>query len=209
MEQGSYTLMAWYLIHNDRKEALGIGPEMNSFIDNHKESLRMTFTNLQPRVHRFSDLAARVIDTDLTELWMKGIKAVLSLLILTILIALTGGVIKTFMDIGLMFNAPVEVGLRQIIVDTLILLAVVEVFKTTVTYFSEGRVKVTFIVDTILVVMLTEIISLWFKEADQVKMLLLGAILLTLGAVRVVAVRCSPAYGDATVKGTVCGREEF
>jgi uncharacterized membrane protein (DUF373 family) len=169
----------------------------------------MTFTNLQPRVHRFSDLAARVIDTDLTELWMKGIKAVLSLLILTILIALTGGVIKTFMDIGLMFNAPVEVGLRQIIVDTLILLAVVEVFKTTVTYFSEGRVKVTFIVDTILVVMLTEIISLWFKEADQVKLLLLGAILLTLGAVRVVAVRCSPAYGDAAVKGTVCGREEF
>ena len=53
----------------------------------------------------------------------------------------------------------------------MILLAVVEVFKTTVTYFSEGRVKVTFIVDTILVVMLTEIISLWFKEADQGKLL--------------------------------------
>lgn len=169
----------------------------------------MTFTNLQPRVHRFSDLVGRVIETDLTELWMKGIKGVLSLLILTILIALTGGVIKTFMDIALMFNAPVEVGLRQIIVDTLILLAVVEVFKTTVTYFSEGRVKVTFIVDTILVVMLTEIISLWFKEADQVKLLLLGAILLTLGAVRVVAVRCSPAYGDGPAKGSVCGREEF
>lgn len=169
----------------------------------------MTFTNLQPRVHRFSDLVGRVIETDLTELWMKGIKGVLSLLILTILIALTGGVIKTFMDIALMFNAPVEVGLRQIIVDTLILLAVVEVLKTTVTYFSEGRVKVTFIVDTILVVMLTEIISLWFKEADQVKLLLLGAILLTLGAVRVVAVRCSPAYGDGPAKGSVCGREEF
>ncbi len=169
----------------------------------------MTFANLQPRMHRFSDLATRVIDTDLTELWMKGIKAVLSLLILTILIALTGGVIKTFLDIGLMFNAPVEVGLRQIIVDTLILLAVVEVFKTTVTYFSEGRVKVTFIVDTILVVMLTEIISLWFKEADQTKLLLLGAILLTLGAVRIVAVRCSPAYGDLCAKGPVGGREEF
>ncbi len=78
----------------------------------------------------------------------------------------------------------------------MILLAVVEVFKTTLTYFSEGRVKVTFIVDTILVVMLTEIISLWFKEADQGKLLLLGAILLTLGAVRVVAVRCSPAFGE-------------
>jgi len=169
----------------------------------------MTFTNLQPRDHRLSDLVGRVIDTDLTELWMKGIKGVLSLLILTILIALTGGVIKTFLDIRLLFGAAVEVGLRQIIVDTLILLAVVEVFKTTVTYFSEGRVKVTFIVDTILVVMLTEIISLWFKEADQGKLLLLGAILLTLGAVRIVAVRCSPAYGESTGKGALSGREEF
>ncbi|MCC2642955.1 MAG: conserved rane protein of unknown function [Nitrospira sp.] len=169
----------------------------------------MMSMNFEPRVHRLSHLAGRVIDMDLTELWMKGIKTVLSLLILTILIALTGGVIKTFLDIRLLFGAAVEVGLRQIIVDTLILLAVVEVFKTTVTYFSEGRVKVTFIVDTILVVMLTEIISLWFKEADQGKLLLLGAILLTLGAVRIVAVRCSPAYGEGSGKGSVFGRDEI
>ncbi|MBS0171128.1 MAG: phosphate-starvation-inducible PsiE family protein [Nitrospira sp.] len=156
----------------------------------------MTFTSFPVRVPRIADFAGRVVETDLTELWIKGIKAVLSLLILTILIALTGGVIKTFLDIRLLLHAPVEVGLRQIIVDTLILLAVVEVFKTTLTYFSEGRVKVTFIVDTILVVMLTEIISLWFKEADHAKLLSLGAIVLALGAVRVVAVRCSPAQGD-------------
>ncbi len=102
-----------------------------------------------------------------------------------------------------------EIGLRQIIVDTLILLAVVEVFKTTLTYFSEGRVKVTFIVDTILVVMLTEIISLWFKDADHMKLLSLGAILLALDAIRVVAVRCSPAQGDGTGRGSFCGREEI
>lgn len=160
----------------------------------------MTFTGFPVRMPRVADFAGRAMERDLTDLWMKGIKGVLSLLILTILIALTGGVIKTFLDIALLLHAPVEVGLRQIIVDTLILLAVVEVFKTTVTYFSEGRVKVTFIVDTILVVMLTEIISLWFKEADQAKLLSLGAIVLALGAVRVVAVRCSPAQGDGSGK---------
>ena len=96
---------------------------------------------------------------DLAAWWIKGIKLVLSLLILTILLALTGGVIKTLLDLTLLLHNPVEVALRQIIIDTLILLAVVEVFKTTLTYFSEGRVKVTFIVDTILVVMLTEVIS--------------------------------------------------
>jgi len=143
------------------------------------------------------------LNLDMTDVWIKGIRAVLSLLILTILVALTGGVIKTFLDIRLLFSVPVEVGLRQVIVDTLILLAVVEVFKTTLTYFSEGRVKVTFIVDTIIVVMLTEIISVWFKDADHQKLLVLGALLLTLGLLRVVAVRCSPTQGDSPGRSSV------
>jgi uncharacterized membrane protein (DUF373 family) len=94
----------------------------------------------------------------------------------------------------------VEVALRQVLIDTLILLAVVEVFKTTLTYFSEGRVKVTFIVDTILVVMLTEVISEWFKGEDLTHMAALGVILLILGAMRIVAVRCSPRPGDSVLE---------
>src|SRR5918995_421614 len=122
-------------------------------------------------------LIIRAAGMDLTAWWIKGIKLVLSLLILTILLALTGGVIKTLLDLTLLLYHPVEVALRQIIIDTLILLAVVEVFKTTLTYFSEGRVKVTFIVDTILVVMLTEVISEWFKGVRLYEFAVLGAIL--------------------------------
>lgn len=129
--------------------------------------------------------------------WTLGIKLVQSLLILTILTALTGGVLMTFSDIALIFHRPVEEALRQVLIDTLILLAVVEVFKTTLTYFSEGRVKVTFIVDTMLVVMLTEVISEWFKGEGLLHMAALGIILLVLGVMRIVAVRCSPAQGDA------------
>lgn len=136
------------------------------------------------------------VTSDLTSLWMKGIKTVLSLLILTILAALAGGVAKTFLDLRLLLHSPLEVALRHVIIDTLILLAVVEVFKTTLTYFSEGRVKVTFIVDTILVVMLTEIISHWFKGGDLVQFGVLGAILLVLAGMRVLAVRFSPAQED-------------
>ncbi|MEW6545246.1 MAG: phosphate-starvation-inducible PsiE family protein [Nitrospirota bacterium] len=135
-------------------------------------------------------------ELDLTRVWTKGIKLVLSLLILTILVGLAGGVVKTFLDLRLLFSRPVEVALRQVIIDTLILLAVVEVFKTTLTYFAEGRVKVTFIVDTILVVMLTEVIAQWFKGEHLVELAVLGGILLTLGAVRVLAVRFSPFPGE-------------
>jgi len=135
-------------------------------------------------------------DWDLMAAWMRGIKLVLSFLILTILLALAGGVAKTFLDLGMLLHHPVEVALRHIIVDTLLLLALVEVFKTTVTYFSEGRVKVTFIVDTILVVMLTEVISVWFKGVNLHAFVVLGVILLTLALIRVLAVRFSPAHGD-------------
>lgn len=135
-------------------------------------------------------------EVDLTKLWMRGIKLALSLLIVTILAAITGGIVKTFLDLRLLFQSPVEVALRQVIIDTLIILAVVEVFKTTLTYFSEGRVKVTFIVDTILVVMLTEVIAQWFKGESLTHLAVLGGILLTLGAMRVLAVRFSPVQGD-------------
>lgn len=141
-------------------------------------------------------LISRAAGMDLTAWWIKGIKLVLSLLILTILLALTGGVIKTLLDLTLLLHNPVEVALRQIIIDTLILLAVVEVFKTTLTYFSEGRVKVTFIVDTILVVMLTEVISEWFKGVHVEQFAILGVILLALAAIRVLAVRFSPTHGE-------------
>ncbi len=144
-------------------------------------------------------LIGRAAGVDLTAWWIKGIKFVLSFLILTILLALTGGVLKTLLDLRLLLYNPVEVALRQIIVDTLILLAVVEVFKTTLTYFSEGRVKVTFIVDTILVVMLTEIISEWFKGVHVEQFAILGVILLALAAIRVLAVRFSPTHGEAAV----------
>jgi uncharacterized membrane protein (DUF373 family) len=149
----------------------------------------MRLSSVQPLINR----AAGV---DMTAWWIKGIKFVLSFLILTILLALTGGVIKTLLDLTLLLHNPVEVALRQIIIDTLILLAVVEVFKTTLTYFSEGRVKVTFIVDTILVVMLTEVISEWFKGVHVEQFVVLGVILLALAAIRVLAVRFSPTYGE-------------
>jgi uncharacterized membrane protein (DUF373 family) len=145
-------------------------------------------------------------DLEPMDVWTCCMKGVLGLLIVTLLAALTGGVLKTFQDLLLLVDHPAEVVLRQVIINALTLLAVVEVFKTTLTYFSEGRVKVTFIVDTILVVMLTEVISQWFKGGDWQALAALGGILLTLGIVRVLAVRWSPtpaarsayaAHGDA------------
>jgi uncharacterized membrane protein (DUF373 family) len=134
---------------------------------------------------------------DMMQVWDSAIRFILSLLIITILIGLIGGVTKTFLDLRLLLSANLEVALRHIIVDALTLLAVVEVLKTTLTYCSDGRVRVTFIVDTVLVVMLTEIISRWFSGVEWQQFAMLGGILLTLGLIRVVAVTYSPTPGPA------------
>ena len=139
---------------------------------------------------------SQILAADLTHFWMKGIKIVLSLLIITILLGLTAGVFRIFLNLQTLFSHPIEPTLRHLIVDTLIILAIVEVFKTTLTYFSEGRVKVTFIVDTILVVMLTEIISKWFSAAPVSQWITLGGILMVLGIIRIVAVQWSPTKKD-------------
>ena len=133
---------------------------------------------------------------DMTQFWIQGVKVILSLLILTILTALAGGTLMTFVGLQSLFTEPLEIVMRQVIVNTLLLLAIVEVLKTTLTYFSEGRVKVTFIVDTILVVMLTEVISQWFKEAHMMQWAILGGIIVTLALTRVVAVQWSPTKND-------------
>lgn len=133
---------------------------------------------------------------DMMQVWDAAIRFTLSLLIITILIGLIGGVAKTFLDLRLLLSASLEVALRHIIVDALTLLAVVEVLKTTLTYCSDGRVRVTFIVDTVLVVMLTEIISRWFSGGEWSQFAVLGGVLLTLGLIRVVAVRYSPTPGS-------------
>jgi uncharacterized membrane protein (DUF373 family) len=151
-------------------------------------SMEQTLSNGWP--NRF---IATLTSCDITRVWEAGTRFILSLLTLTILLGLAGGVVKTFLDLRLLLSADLEVALRHIIVDALTLLAVVEVLRTTLTYCSDGRVRVTFIVDTVLVVMLTEIISRWFTGGEWHQFAILGGIVITLGFMRIVAIRYSPA----------------
>ena len=142
---------------------------------------------------------------DITRVWEVGTRFILSLLTLTILLGLAGGVVKTFLDLRLLLSTDVEVALRHVLVDTLTLLAVVEVLKTILAYCSDGRVRVTFIIDTVLVVMLTEVISRWFTGGDWHQFAILGGILLTLGVMRIVAVRYSPTPTTNTQQANQLG----
>ncbi len=127
----------------------------------------------------------------LTRYTLLLLRALIGIILLAFLI----GILKTAIDLLLLFGN-LENALRQILVDALTLLAVVEVLKTINGYLSNGRVRVTFIVDTVLIVMLNEVISLWFKGTTIQNTLPLILILFSLIAIRTIAIRYSPDTED-------------
>jgi uncharacterized membrane protein (DUF373 family) len=59
-------------------------------------------------------------------------------------------------------------------------------------YLVEGRVKVTYIIDTVLVAVLTEVLAFWYREIEATRMVIVIALVLTLMFVRIMAIRFSP-----------------
>lgn len=120
-------------------------------------------------------------------------RIILSLLIVVILITISCAVLKTILELRLIFSKEIHDGLKVVMVNSLTILALLEVFRTSLAYFSEGRVKVTYIIDTVLVVILTEVMVFWFKDIEYSKILMVIALVLSLIVARIMAIRFSPA----------------
>ena len=133
-----------------------------------------------------------VIDLKLTRFFEISARALLSLLIVAILLAIMAGVIYTFYDLRIIFRMDFMLAFKTLLVDMLTVLALVEVLRTALAYFSEGRVKVTYIIDTVIVTVLTEVMAFWYKDMEWEKLAMVIALVLSLAFVRIIAVRFSP-----------------
>ena len=133
-----------------------------------------------------------VIDLNLTRFFELSARALLSLLIGAILLAVLAGVIHAWYDLRLIFQIDFLGAFKTILIDILAVLALVEVLRTTLAYFTEGRVKVTYIIDTVMVTILTEVMAFWYKEMEWQDIGMVIALVLSLACVRIIAVRYSP-----------------
>lgn len=133
-----------------------------------------------------------IIDLKLTRFFEISARALLSLLIVVIQLAILAGVLYSFYDIRLIFQTGFLDAFKAILVDILTVLALVEVLRTALAYFSEGRVKVTYIIDTVMVTLLTEVMAFWFKDMEWQDIAMVIALVLSLAMVRIIAVRFSP-----------------
>jgi uncharacterized membrane protein (DUF373 family) len=140
----------------------------------------------------FDDIKKVELKLDISGFFMVAMRVILSLLIIVLLMAMAGSLVKIAMDFPHYMSQEIEIALKKMLIRVLMLLAMVEIFKTTMVYFSEGRVKVTFIVDTILIVILTESMSAWFSGTNINGIFALIALIIVLVITRIVAVRYSP-----------------
>ena len=107
--------------------------------------------SLDPKLPRFFEISAR---------------AVLSLFVVTILLATLAGIAATLYDLRLVASQGFHDAFKTILIDMLCVLAIVEILRTALAYFTEGRVKVTYIIDTVMVTVLTEVMAFWHRDLD-------------------------------------------
>ena len=135
---------------------------------------------------------ADVEDLKVTRFFEMSSRVLLSLLILAIFCAILIGIGYTFYDLRLVLQSEFHDFFRKILVDALTVLAMVEVLRTALAYFTEGRVKVTYIIDTVIVTLLTEIMAFWYRDMEWEQVVMVIGLVLSLAGVRIIAVRYSP-----------------
>ncbi len=95
---------------------------------------------------------------------------------------------------------------EKIIVDVVIILAILELVRTLQSYLELGRVKLTLILDASLVVLIGELISLWYRDYTAMEVILSMGVITMLTLLRIITVKFSPelcsdeddAKGDQT-----------
>lgn len=124
------------------------------------------------------------------------IRLVLNLLLVIAVMALIVGIAKSGVDLFHAIDQPLNVILQDVLLDTVFILAIVEVTITLLGYLKDGRVHVRYIVDTILIIMLNEIVSMWFRHPTLQYSISLSVIVLALALVRISVTKFAPKHDD-------------
>lgn len=83
-------------------------------------------------------------------------------------------------------------GAEKMIKEVVIMLAALELIRTLQSYLTLGRVKVTFILDAALVVLIGELISLWYGEYSISEVIVNISVISVLTVLRIITTKYSP-----------------
>lgn len=120
------------------------------------------------------------------------VRVLAGLLIVALCLWMATGIVNVALDLRQSFSGGWTGAAEHTIVSALIMLALLEVIRTLQSYLKLGRVRVTFILDTALVVLIGELMGLWFREYAPEKVLLGVGVIVVLVALRIVTAKFSP-----------------
>jgi uncharacterized membrane protein (DUF373 family) len=120
------------------------------------------------------------------------LRLMVALLLMALILWMLAGIVQFVIDLGRALDTGWAKLAEHAIVNSLIMLALLEVVRTLQSYLVLGRVRVTFILDTALVVLIGELMGLWFREYAPEKVVLGLGVIITLVALRIITARFSP-----------------
>lgn len=88
-------------------------------------------------------------------------------------------------------------GAESMIKNVVIILAALELIRICQSYLLIGRVKVTFILDVALVVLIGELISFWYRDYNLPEVISSVIVISTLVALRIITTKFSPDGTDS------------
>ncbi len=127
-------------------------------------------------------------------LFRKTVDIIIKLIIPFVILALMIGVARLVLDLGDVFaSRSIDQAFDMIVTNTLSMFVVVELLKSLIGYFEIQRLRITFIIDAAIVFILREImIGLYGHSLSALYVGSLSLLLLTMGALRTMAVMYSP-----------------
>ena len=126
----------------------------------------------------------------------QAVRLMVGLVMLIIYLWIAAGVVH----LGLTLYATIDTSwtkpAKLMITDVVTLLAALELVRTLESYLQIGRVRVTFILDAALVVLIGELIGLWYRSYSATEAILSLTAIVTLVALRILTYRFSPDARD-------------
>jgi uncharacterized membrane protein (DUF373 family) len=134
---------------------------------------------------------------DASEIWLTLagrlypalVRALTSATILVLCLWMLSGAVNMLLELPKALSGGWATIAEHTIVNSLIMLALLEVIRTLQAYLQLGRVRVTFILDTALVVLIGELMGLWFREYAPEEVVLGVGVIVALVILRIVADR--------------------
>ncbi len=128
------------------------------------------------------------------------IRIALYLLLIITTLAIMTGIVKSGINLYHALDESLESILQDVLLDAVFILALVEITSIIIGYLRDGSVHVRYIVDTVLIIMLNEIVTMWLKHPTLNSAISLSVIVGALTLVRIGVTRLSPNTIEGTIK---------